>query len=69
MLMYLNSTPVMSYSKRQNTIESSTYGSELVVGCIATDLTMAMRYRLRMLGVPIDGPAILLGDNKSMVDN
>ena len=30
---------------------------------------MAKRYQLRMLGVPIDGPAVLLGDNKSMIDN
>ena len=68
-LIYLNNTPVQSYSKRQNTIESSTYGAELVAGRIATDLTMAMRYKLRMLGVPLAGPSILLGDNKSMVDN
>jgi hypothetical protein len=68
-LLYLNNTPVQSYSKRQNTIESSTYGSELVAGRIATDLTMAMRYKLRMLGVPLHGPAILLGDNKGMIDN
>ena len=30
---------------------------------------MAMRYKLRMLGASIDGPALLLGDNKSVVDN
>ena len=40
-LFFLNNTPILSYSKRQNTVESSTYGSELVAGRIATELTMA----------------------------
>ena len=30
---------------------------------------MAINYKLRMLGVPIDGPAMLLGDNMSVVLN
>ena len=68
-MIFLNKTPVQWYSKRQATVESSTYGSELVAARIATELTMAMRYRLRMLGVPIDGPADLLGDNKSVITN
>jgi hypothetical protein len=68
-MIFLNKTPVQWYSKRQATVESSTYGSELVAARIATELTMAMRYRLRMLGVPIDGPTDLLGDNKSVITN
>ena len=50
-------------------MESSTYGSELVAARIATELIIAMRYKLRMLGVPIDGGAMLLGDNVSVVTN
>ena len=56
-------------SKRQNTVETSTYGSELVAARIATELVMAVRYQLRMLGVPLDGPAVMYGDNKSVVLN
>ena len=41
----------------------------MVAARIVTELTMAMRYRLRMLGVPIEGPAILFGDNQSVVTN
>ena len=29
----------------------------------------ALRYKLQMFGVPIDGPADVLCDNKSVVDN
>ena len=50
-------------------MESSTYGSELVAARIAVELTMAMRYRLKMLGAPIKGPALMLGDNMSVVTN
>ena len=52
--MLLNKTPIQWYSKSHNTVETSTYGSELVAMRIATELTMAMCYKIRMLGVPID---------------
>ena len=68
-LLFMNSTPMKWYCKRQNTVETSTYGSELVSGRIATELIMEYRYKLRMLGVPVDGPSVLLGDNLSMVKN
>ncbi len=68
-LLFLNKTPVQSYCKRQGTVESFTYGSELMASRIATELTMAMRYRLRMLGVPLQGPAHLYGDNMSVIVN
>ena len=68
-LIPLNSMPTLWHSKRQATVESSTYGSELVAARIATKLTIAMRYKLRMLGAPIDGETLLLGDNESVITN
>ena len=68
-LLFLNSTIIKWYSKRQNTVETSTYGSELVAGKTATEMAMEFRYKLQMLGVPINGPSILLGDNLSMIKN
>ena len=65
----VNNTPIRWISKRQKTVESSTYGSELVAARIATELILELRYMLRMIGVPIDGPAKLLGDNMSVVIN
>ena len=65
----LNNTPITWVCKRQTTVESFTYGSELVAACIATELILELRYTLRMLGVPIDGPALMLGDNMSVVLN
>jgi hypothetical protein len=65
----INKTPVKFYSKRQNTVESSSYGSELVAGRIATEAIMEFRYKLRMLGIKIDKPSILMIDNQSVVAN
>ena len=68
-VMMVNSTVVRTFSKRQTTVESSTYGSELVASRIATDLAVEISYTLQMLGVPVDGSILLLGDNKSVVLN
>ena len=65
--MFLNNTLISWYSKRQSTVETSTYGSELVAARITTELIMTVRYQLRMLGVPLDGPAMMYGDNNSVV--
>lgn len=68
-LLFANSTPVKWYCKRQNTVETSTYGSELVSGRIAVELAMEMRYKLRMLGVPVDGAVTMHGDNMSVIQS
>ena len=68
-VLYVNNMPVRWYSKKQSTVETSTYGSELVAARIAVELILEMRYALRMLGVPINEPALLLGDNMSVVLN
>ena len=69
LIMFLNGMPVKWYSKRQSTVESSTYGSEIVAGRISVEFAIEMRYKMRMLGVPIEGSCILYGDNNSMILN
>jgi hypothetical protein len=67
-LLFVNSIPIKWYSKRQATVET-TYGSELVASPISVELILELRYKLRMLGIPMDGPTLLLGDNMSVVLN
>ena len=50
-------------------METSTFGSELVAMRIAKELIVALRYKLRMFGVPIDGPANVYCDNQGVVKN
>ncbi|GFH48949.1 hypothetical protein CTEN210_05425 [Chaetoceros tenuissimus] len=68
-LIYMNNSPVLWYSKRQNTVETSSFGIEFVALCIAVEMVEALRYKLRCFGVPIDGPTEVLCDNKSVVTN
>jgi hypothetical protein len=66
-LVMLNNTPIGWISKRQKTVKTSTYGSELVASRFATELILEIRYMLRSLGVTFDGPALMLGHNMSVV--
>ena len=42
-IVLLNNTPISWYSKRQKTVETSTYGSELVASRIAVELIISLR--------------------------
>ena len=53
----------------QNTVETSSFGSEFVAMRIAKELIVGMRYKLRMFGVPIVGAANVLCDNRGVVKN
>jgi hypothetical protein len=68
-LMYLNRAPITWFSKRQATVETSTFGSEFVAMRIAVEMIEGLRYKLRMMGIPIDGPASVFCDNNSVVIN
>ncbi|KAL7470557.1 hypothetical protein ACHAXS_010804 [Conticribra weissflogii] len=68
-LIFVNNAPIITFSKKQNTVESSTFGSELVAMPIVRDLTVAIGIKQRMFGVPIDGPADFLCDNNGVEKN
>ena len=63
----LNGTPIDWYTKRQDTVETATYGSEFVAARVATDQIIDLRITLRQLGVPVEERSYLFGDNKSVV--
>jgi hypothetical protein len=68
-LVLLNNTPISWYSKRQKTVESSTYGSELVASRIAVETLMSLRYFITMLGCQLEPSSLMLGDNMAVVLN
>jgi hypothetical protein len=63
----INQTPIMWFSKKQNVVETATYGSEFMVARQATEQIMDLRYTLRMMGIPLEGPAWMFGDNQSVI--
>jgi hypothetical protein len=68
-LLLINNTPIIWVSKRQRTVETSTFGSEMIAARMAIDLIIEMRYKLRCLGIRVEKRSELLGDNLSVVVN
>ena len=66
-IMMINKAFVSSFSKRQNTVEAASFGSEIIAARIAKEKIQALTYKLRMLGIPIAGPACMYVDNDSVV--
>ena len=56
-------------SKRQNTVETSTFGSEFIAMKTSVEHIEALRYKLRMFGIPIDGPTNVFCDNEAVFEN
>ena len=68
-LIFVNNAPIMWFSKKQNTVEAATFGSEFNAMRVAVEMNKALRYKLRMFGVQIDGPSNVFCDNDSVVKN
>ena len=68
-LMFIQNALVGSICKRQNTVESASFSSELVALRAGRDHNVATRIKLRLFGVPIDGPSNFFGDNDAVVKN
>jgi hypothetical protein len=68
-LVYLNSALVCWLSRKQTSVESSSFGSEFVAMKHCCEYLRGLRYKLRMMGIPCDGPAYIQGDNQSVLAN
>ena len=68
-LIFVNKAPIIAFSKRQNTVETSTFGREITALKNAVELVEALWYKLRMFGVPIEGPTNVFCDNESVYKN
>jgi len=67
--LFIQNAPIVWFSKKQTSIKTSSFGSEFSVMKTAVEIVEGLRYKLRMMGVPIDGPCNVKADNMSMVRN
>ena len=67
--VYLNCALLQWLSKKQATIKTSVFGAEFVSMKIGMKSLRGLRYKLRMMGVPIWGPSLIYGDNMSVIHN
>ena len=68
-MIYVNMALIEWLSKKQATVEKAFFGSEFVVMTHGVETLRGIGYKLRMMGVHIDGPTYVYGDNMSVVFN
>jgi hypothetical protein len=68
-VIYLNMAPLVWFSKRQSTVESSVFGAEFVAMKNGIETCRDFCYKLRMMGVNLSGPTYVYGDNMYIVQN
>ena len=68
-LIFCNRAPIILHSKRQNTVETSTFVSEFTARKNDVELSEALPYKLQMFGVPIEGLTNIFCDNEAVYKN
>ena len=69
-IIFVNKAPVIWHSKKQNTVEGSTFGAEYIALKACIEAIVSLRFKLRMFGIPIvEEPANVFCDNESVVKN
>ena len=68
-LVYFNSDLIHWMPKKQNSIETSSFGSDFCAMKVATEYIRGLRFKLRMMGIPCTEPAYIYGENKSVLAN
>ena len=67
--LFFNYALMYWFSNKQGLLETSTFGSEFYTMKVATEYVRAFHYKLRMMGIPVDEPAFVFGNNKSVLCN
>ena len=68
-LVYLSCAPIYWWSKKQNSVESSSFGSEFIAMKQCCEYVRGLRYKLRMMGISCDDPTFIYGENQSVLAN
>jgi hypothetical protein len=68
-VIYLNMAPIVWFSERQPTVESSVFGAVFVAMKNGIETCRGLRYKLIMMGVALIGPTFVYGYNMSVVHN
>ena len=66
-IVVLNNAPIYRHSKKQTSIETSTFGSEMMAMKQAADYIQGFGYKLSIFGIPVEEPSYMYGDNQSVL--
>ena len=65
--IWINQALIGWVSQQHPTIESAVFGIEFVALKNVMESLQGTRYKLRMMGMPINGPSLVQGDNMSVI--
>lgn len=68
-LVWVNSALIYFWSKKQASVETSSFGAEFIAMKQCCEYLRGLRYKLRMMGIPVNGPCYIQGDNQSVLAN
>ena len=63
-VIFLNSALIYWFSKRQTSVEMSSFGSKFIAMKQCCEHVRGLCYKLRMMGIPIHLPTYILGYNQ-----
>ena len=68
-LVYLQNALIHWSLKKQTSVETSTFGSEFIAMKTVTEYVRGLRYKLRMMGIPVMEQTFIFRDKKSVLVN
>ena len=66
-IVMLNNATIYWHSKKQTSVETSTFGSEMMTMNQASYYIRRFCYKLRMFGIPFEEPPYMYSDNQSVI--
>ena len=67
--IFMNMTMINWYTKKQATVEDSVFVAEFVAMKQGVEALRGIVFKMRMMGVKIDSPNYVYGDNVSVIHN
>ena len=68
-MVFINMAMINWHTKKQDTVEGAVFGAEFVAMTQGVEALRGIRFNLRMMGVKIDGPTYVYGDNMYVLQN
>ena len=68
-MIFMNMAMINWHTKKQATVEGAVFGAEFVAMKQGVEALRGIRFKLRMMGIKIDGSTYVYGDNISVIHN
>ena len=68
-MIFMNMAMTNWHAKKQSTVEGAVFGAEFVAMKQGVEALRGIIFKLQIMGVKIDGPTYVYGDNMSVIHN